>query len=119
VVAEAAEELEFLLEDVPPEERAPVNFDSPWPWRFDPLSVAHMLVQTFRDDTETELERLIATWIGEDPENWPVVRLTVIIPWQDHPGEWHEDAPEWIRTFGTIAANAQARQSRLDRPQLL
>jgi len=40
-------------------------------------------------------------------------------PWQEHPEEWQEDTPERIRSFGTIAAKAQARYSLVGRPWLL
>jgi hypothetical protein len=47
------------------------------------------------------------------------VAHSVVGPWKEQLAKWHEDNPEWIRTLGTIAANAQARYSRVGRPRLL
>ena len=51
-VAEAAEEIAYLLEDVLPDEWTLPNFDSPWPWDFDPMVVALSVVQSCRDEGE-------------------------------------------------------------------
>jgi hypothetical protein len=105
-VAESASDLEDLLVDVPPEERTLPDFSTPWPWDFDPLVVALSIVNHTREAAEQSLEELVATWLGEDPENWPVFRLTLIDPWQERPGIWSEETPECVRTLGAIATNA-------------
>jgi hypothetical protein len=52
------------------------------------------------------LEELVANWLGEDPENWPVLRMTVIDPWKELAGVWSENTPEGVRILGTIATTA-------------
>jgi hypothetical protein len=49
---------------------------------------------------------LVATLLGEDPEHWPVLRLTLIEPWKELAGVWSEETPEGVRTLGTIATTA-------------
>jgi hypothetical protein len=77
-LAEAVNDLEDLLVDVSPEERVLPDYRTPWPWEFDPLVVALKVVQLNREEAEQGLEELVATWLGEDPEHWPVIRLTLI-----------------------------------------
>ena len=56
-----------------------------------------------RRAAERSLSGLVARWLGEEPENWPVFRLTLVDPWQERPGVWSEEAPEWVRILGAIA----------------
>jgi hypothetical protein len=105
-VAESASGLEDLLVDVPPEERVLPDFGTPWPWDFDSFIVALSVMNHTREAAEQGLEASVATWLGEDPENWPVFRLTLIDPLQERPGIWSEETPEWVRTLGAIATNA-------------
>jgi hypothetical protein len=105
-VAEAASDLEDLLADVPPEERVLPDYRTPWPWDFDSFIVALSVLQHTREAAEQGLAELAATWLGEDPEHWPVLRLRLIDPWQERPGIWSEATPEWVRTLGSIAATA-------------
>jgi hypothetical protein len=81
----------------------------PWPWDFDSFVVALSVVNHMREASEQSLEGLVATWLGEDRENWPVLRLTLIDPWKDLAGIWSADTPEWVRTLGTIAVTPHAR----------
>jgi hypothetical protein len=108
-VAESANDLEDLLIDVPPEERIRPDYSTPWPRDFDSLVVAHHVVQSNREAAEQGLEELVATWLGEDRENRPVVRLTLIDPWKELAGIWNADTPEWVRTLGTIATTAHVK----------
>jgi hypothetical protein len=62
-----------------------------------------------REAAGQSLEELVATWLGEDPEYWPVLRLTLIEPWKDLAGIWSEDTPEWVRTVGRIATTAHEK----------
>jgi hypothetical protein len=39
-----------------------------------------------REVAEQSLEELVATWLGEDPGNWSVLRMTVIDPWKELAG---------------------------------
>jgi len=105
-VAEAASDLEDLLVDMPPADRVLPDFSTPWPWDFDSIAVARSIMTHAREAAEQDLEELVATWLGEDPENWPVLRVTLIDPWQERPGIWSEDTPEWVRALGAIAATA-------------
>ena len=105
-LAESANNLEDLLVDVPPKERVLPDYSTPWPWDFDSIAVARSIMTHAREAAEQDLGELVATWLGEDPENWSVLRLTLIDPWQERPGIWSEDAPEWVRTLGAIAATA-------------
>ena len=45
----------------------------------------------------------MTTSLEEDPENWPVSCLPLIEPWQERPGVWSEETPEWIRILGASA----------------
>jgi hypothetical protein len=108
-VAAAQRDLEDLLIDVPPEERELPDFSAPWPWEFDSFVVALSVVQEIREAAEQSLEELVAAWLGEDPENWPVFRLTLIDPWKELAGIWHENTPEWVRILGTIATTAHVK----------
>ena len=71
--------------------------------------VARSLVQGFREESETSLEDLLATWLSEDRENWPVLCLTVIDPWHERPGIWSEETPEWVWIPGRIATTAHEK----------
>jgi hypothetical protein len=106
---EAANDLEDLLSDVPPEERILPDFMMPWPWDVDPLIVALNVIHETGTASKQNLEEQVATWLGEDPENWPMLRLTVIDPWKELAGIWSADTPEWIRTLGTIATTAHVK----------
>jgi hypothetical protein len=108
-VAESASDLEDLLVDVPPEERTLPDFSTPWPWDFDSFIVALSIVTHTREAAEQGLEELVATWLGEDPEHWPVLRPSLIDPWKELAGIWSADTPEWIRTLGAIATTAHAK----------
>jgi hypothetical protein len=76
---------------------------------FDAFVVALSVVQATREASEESLEELVATWLGEDPENRPVLRLTLIDPWKELGGVWSEDAPKWLRAVGTIATTAHVK----------
>jgi hypothetical protein len=108
-LAESVNDLEDLLVDVPPEERVLPDFNTPWPWDVDSFVVALSAVQHMREAAERGLEELAPTWLGEDPENWPVLRLTVIDPWKELADLWSETTPEWLRTLGTIATCAHVK----------
>jgi hypothetical protein len=56
-----------------------------------------------REAAERSLSALVASWLAEDPENWPVLRLSLIDPWEERPGVWSEETAEWIRVLGAIA----------------
>jgi hypothetical protein len=101
VLVETEQDLEDLNVDLTPEERALPDFRTPWPWEFDTLSLAKFVVQMNREETEKGVEELLAGWMSEDRENWPVLRLTLIDPWQERPGIWSEHTPEWIRILAT------------------
>jgi hypothetical protein len=114
-LAETVDELEDLLIELPREEPLMPDFHTPWPWEFDPMAVARAVVKTHRTEVVHALEELVATWLGEDPEHGPVFQLTLVAPWQERPGIWSEDTPEWIRTFATIAKTAHAKRGSFDR----
>jgi hypothetical protein len=102
-VAVAANALEGPLIDVPPEERVLPDNSTPWPWEFDSFVFALSIVQQMRKAAEQGLEELVAIRLGEDPEHWPVLHLTVIDPWKELAGLWLENTPEWVRILGTVA----------------
>jgi hypothetical protein len=108
-LAEAANDLEDLVVDVPPEERVLPDYSTPWPWDFDSFVVALSVMNHTRDAAEQSLEELVATWLGEDRENWPVLCLTLVDPWQERPGICSEETPERVRTLGRIAATAHEK----------
>ena len=114
-LAESANDLEELLSDVPPEERVLPDLSTPGLWDFDSLVVALKVVQLNREEAESGLEELVATWLGEDPEHWPVLRLTLIDPWKELAGRWSKEAPEWVRTLGTIATTAHLKDAPFGR----
>jgi len=105
-VAETVSDLADLLVDLPPDEPLLSDFTTPWPWDVDSMAVARSLVQASRDAATKDLRDRLASWLGEDPENWPVLRLALIDPWQSSPGSWSADIPECVRTFATIATIA-------------
>jgi hypothetical protein len=106
---EAANDLEDLLVDVPPAQRLLPDYSTPWPWDFDSFVVALSVMTHMREASEQGLEELVAIWLGEDRENWPVFCLTLVDPWQEHPGIWSEQSPEWVRTLGRIATTAHEK----------
>ena len=108
-IVAADEDLEDLLTDVPPEERVLPDVSTPWPWDVDSFVVALSAVQHMREASERGLEELAPTWLGEDPEHWPVLRLTVIDPWKELAGIWSADTPGWVRMLGTIATPAHGK----------
>jgi hypothetical protein len=112
VLAETVQELEELLVDVPPEARAMPDFSTPWPWEIDAVGIAHFVVQGQRQEGERFLEEQLSAWLGEDRENWPVLRLTLIDPWQERPGIWSEHTPEWVRILATSATTVHENEGR-------
>ena len=108
VVAQTVQELEERTIDLSPEERALPDLSTPWPWAFDPLRVAHVLVQMNRGEAASGLVELLAAWMGDDRENGPVWRLTLIDPWQEPAGIWSAQTPAWIRILAGCAATAPA-----------
>jgi hypothetical protein len=56
-----------------------------------------------REAAEQSLSVLVSGWLGENPENWPILSLSLIDPWQERLGAWSEETPEWIRNLGAIA----------------
>ena len=114
-LAESANDLEDLLSDVPPEECVLPDYRTPWPWDVVSFVVALFVVQQMREVAERDLEELIATWLGEDPEHWPVLRMRLIDPWKELAGVWSEETPEWVRTLGTIATTAHVNDDPFGR----
>ena len=102
-VTEAANDVEDLLVDVPPQDRVLPDFSTPWPWDFDSFVVELSVMNQTRAVAEQSLTALVVSWLTEDPENWPVLRLSPINPWQERPGVWSEETPEWIRVLGAVA----------------
>jgi hypothetical protein len=76
-LAAMAHDLEDLLIDLPPDEPLFPDFTSPGPWDFDSMAVARSAVQASRDAATKDLRDRLASWLGKDPENWPLVRLTL------------------------------------------
>ena len=109
-VWEAVDELEFLCTDLPDEERVRTGPHDPWPWDADPVAVALHLVRTAHAEGQKGLEERLAVWLGEDPEHWPILRLMLIDPWQEAAGQWHVDAPDWLRILGETAAKGTPRE---------
>ena len=105
-VAESASDVEDLLIDVPPQDRVLPDFSTPWPWDFDSFVVALSVMTHGREAAEQSLTALMGSWLAEDPENWPILRLSLIDPWQERPGVWSEETPEWVRILGAIAGTA-------------
>jgi hypothetical protein len=44
------------------------------------MAMALFVIELNSEETERGHEELVATWLGEDPEHWPVLRLTLIDP---------------------------------------
>jgi hypothetical protein len=53
--------------------------------------------------------------MSEDRENWPVLWLTLTDPWQEQPGIWSEQSPEWVRMRGTSTTTAQEKYGPAER----
>ena len=114
-VVETANDLEDLFIDVPADEPLLPDFRTPLPWEFDSMAVALRIDRNYRKEAEQSLKQLLASWLGEDRENWPVLQLTLIDPWQEPPDIWSEQAPDWVRTLATIGATAHAKYDPFDR----
>jgi len=80
------------------------------------MAVALAVVKTHRTGVVHALEELLAAWLGEDREHGPVLPHMLLDPWQERPGIWSEDTPEWIRTFAAIADRVHAKHGPFDRP---
>ena len=91
------------------------DLSTPWRRDVDSFVVALSVVQHMREAAEQSLEELVATWLGEDPEHWPVQRLTVIDRRKELTGVWSGNAPEWVRTLGTIATTAHVTDASFGR----
>jgi hypothetical protein len=66
-VAEATNDVEDLLVDVPPHDRVLPDFSTPWPWDFDAFVVAHSVMTHAREAAMHSRQNLMASWLGEDP----------------------------------------------------
>ena len=53
--------------------------------------------------------------LAADPE----IRLVVLDPWQEQPGQWREDAPGWVRCLGTNTALAHFQQDAYGRQRVI
>jgi len=89
------------------------------PWEEDPLAVAVSVVHANYEDAEQELESRVTEWLAQDPEHWPIFRLVVLDPWQEHPREWGEDVPGWVRSLGTNTALAHFQQDPSGRQSVI
>jgi hypothetical protein len=69
----------------------------------DSFVVALSVVNHMREAAEGSLEEPIGTWLGEDPENWSVLRPTPVDPRQERWGSGSEETLEWVRTLVAIA----------------
>ena len=105
---------EFVVDLVNEEQRSDRE-----PWEVDPLEVAGSVVDANFEAAELELEARVTEWLVQDPEHWPIFRLVVLDPWQEQPGQWHEDVPGWVRTLGTNAALAHFQQDPYGRQQVI
>src|SRR4051812_44137473 len=116
VLAGTGQELEELLAGVPREDRHLSEFRTPWPWVFHELAIALSVVQGSRAQRKQVLAEQLAAWIAEDRENWPVVRLTLIDPWQEEgSGLWSDETPEWVRMLGTVGQSVHEEHAPLGR----
>lgn len=115
VPAETIQELEDLNVDLTLEERALPDFRKPWPRDFGAVSLAQFVVTMNREEAEKGVEELLAAWLSEDRENWPVLRLTLIDPWQERPGIWSEQTPEWVRILATCVSTEQEKYAPFGR----
>jgi len=79
------------------------------------LVVALSLVQDFRHEAKQSLEVLLATWLSEDRENRPDLCLTLVDIWQEWPGIWSEETPEWVCILGAIATTAHVKDGPFGR----
>jgi len=111
---EAADDLAELVDEVPAEGPALPDFSTPWPWEFDSVALAVIVMRHNRDDAAQRLEAQLARWLSEHPENWQLVRF-LIDPRHVQPGIWREDTPDWLRVLGTIGATAYARYEPVSR----
>ncbi len=109
-LGEAMADLEMLCDDLPPAERfSPDGDDLTITEETDALDVVRHLLLTSLPQMSAFLEEAIAMWLEEDPEHWAIMRLTVILPWQDSAGQWQADVPDWILFFGAFAAGAEEK----------
>ena len=108
-LGEAMAALEHLCDDVPPAERFPLDDDLTITEETDALAVARHLLMMSLPTMKAFLAEAIAMWLEEDSEHAPILHMTVVLPWQDPPGQWQADAPDWIRFFDAIAAAAQEK----------
>src|SRR3954471_21122052 len=74
-VTECLNDFEDLIVTVPPDERVLPDFSTPWPWACDSFIVVYAVVKETRDAAQEGLEESVAAWMGEDRENWPVLRI--------------------------------------------
>ena len=73
--------------------------------------VADSVMTHAREAAERTLLALLSSWLGEDPENRPVLRLSQIDPWQERPGVWSEETPVWVRILGAVATAAHDKNN--------
>ena len=82
------------------------------------LVVALSLVQDFRHESKQSLQSLadlLVTWLSEDRENRPDLCLTLVDLWQEWPGIWSEETPEWVCILGAIATTAHVKDGPFGR----
>ena len=109
-LGEALAELEHRCDDLPPAEQFPRDGDQPIVTEeTDALAVALHLLTMSLPTTRVFIEDAISLWLADDPEHAAIVRLTLLLPWQDARGQWHPHTPIWIRFFGEIAASAEEK----------
>ncbi len=94
---ETLEDLVINLGDDDPDDPQPAVA----PQDEDPLAVALSVVQSAYEEADRELEADAITWLGEDPEHWPIFRLVLLELWQEEPGWWREAVPRWVRVPAT------------------
>jgi hypothetical protein len=72
---------ELVVDLVDEEQRSKLE-----PWEDDLLSVALSVVHANFEAADQEVEARVTEWLAQDPEHWPIFRLGVLDPWQEHPG---------------------------------
>ena len=72
---------ELVVDLVDEEQRSDLE-----PGEDDPLEVAWSVVYANCEAADQEVEARVTEGLAQDPEPWPIVRLGVLDPWQEHPG---------------------------------
>lgn len=82
-----------------------------------PVEFAYNTVSIVYEALDRYLEGEVMQWLAQDPEHWPIFRLTLLDPWRKKSGKWRKGRPGWVMMLATNTVFAHNQQDPFGRQQ--